>query len=561
MMRKNTGKMDRKNNGIIFFALAVVIMGAPLGWAAKVEPPAAAVPAAPDAVEQATIGASEDSTQETRDGNISLDFKEADINTVLRVLSLKSKVNIVSGPEVQGTVSIRLDDVPWEKALEVVLRTYNYVFERDGNIIRVTTRDKMAQEPVLTETYILNYTRATEIQDSVKDMLSERGRVRIAERTNTIVITDIPTNLYKIQEVIKKLDKRTPQAYIDSKIIKTAVGVAESMGIQWNPVGTLSGSSRPTQFPFYNRKGGKDESMIDAVTGFFPLNNGADTTVAAGDTTTTVSDNPSASRGFPLIPPSVAGETYQLGTLDFTSFQATLNFLKSRANTKIVSNPRIVVLNNQAAKVQVGQQIPLPKYERNETTGSVEVTGFKFRDVGIILNVTPHINSQEEILVELAPEVSAVNGNTNFTDFQVPNFDVTIANTQVLIRSGETIAIGGMLTDNFAMGENKVPYLSDIPVVGKLFRSKTQTAGTGNEKDETLFFVTVTMVDTEGQPVGERLEARKKAKMSQGAQAEDKNLQPAAEQAKNMTESVQASESLNSSNASAKSEETETKAA
>ncbi len=436
--------------------------------------------------------------------NITLDFKEADINTVLRVMSLKSKVNIVAGPEVQGTITIRLENVPWEKALEVVLRTYGYVFERDGNIIRVTTRENLAQEPVLTETYVLNYTKAAEVQTAVQDILTERGRIKTAERTNALVITDIPTNLYHIGEVIKKLDKITPQAYVDSKIVNTALSEAENMGIEWktggtsNNLGSLTGAGRPETFPFVD---GRKSTGSSALEQFFPLTAGA------------LAANAVDPRGFPTDNSTLGatGGAFNYGTLTFTGFNAILQMLKSRSNTKVISNPRIVVLNNQAAKVQVGSQIPLPNFERNQTTGAVEVTGYNYRDVGVVLNVTPHINSQEEILVDLKPEVSSNAGNINFGAFQIPFFSITTAVTQVLIRSGETIAIGGLLTDNATSAEAKVPYLGDVPYLGKLFRSKRQDP-TANSKAETIFFVTVTLVDTEGQPTGELAAKRDKAR-------------------------------------------------
>ena len=433
---------------------------------------------------------------------ITLDFKDADINTVLRVMSLKSGINIVAGPEVQGTVTIRLENVPWEKALEVVLRTYGYVYERNDNIIRVTTRENLAAEPVVTQTYILNYTKATEIQTAVQDMLTERGRIKTAERTNTIVITDIPTNLFRIGEIILKLDRMTPQAFIDSKVIKTDAGLTENLGIEWqtgganNNVASLSGSSRPTTFPFVTSAKDGGERLPPFLEEFFP--------VAA--TTTTAVQNPATPRSFPLDLSEV-NPTYTLGTLNFSSFNSILQLLKTASSTKVVSNPRVVVLNNQTAKVQVGTDVPLPTFERNETTGSVEVTGFTYRETGVVLNVTPHINSEEEILVDLQPEVSSQGANVNFGDFQVPSFNVTKAVTQVLIRSGETIAIGGLLTDNVTTTEARVPYLSDIPLIGKIFRSKRQDTTAGaNNKIETLFFVTVTMVDTEGQPTGERID-------------------------------------------------------
>ena len=166
---------------------------------------------------------------------------------------------------------------------------------------------------------------------------------------------------------------------------------------------------------------------------------------------------------------SQTNSTFSYGTLDFTSLSAMLQMLQSSSNAKVVSNPRIVVLNNQTASIQVGDQVPLPTYERNETTGSMLVSGFSYRDTGVVLKVTPHINSEQEILVDLSPEVSSKTGDQAFGgDVVAPIFNVTQAQTQVLIQSGQTIAIGGLMTDNMTSSENKVPYLGDIPLVGKL---------------------------------------------------------------------------------------------
>ncbi len=440
------------------------------------------------------------------DDTISLDFKDAEITSVLRVLSMKSNVNIVTGPEVNGLVTVRLDNVPWEKALDVILRTYNYVFERDGNIIRVTSRDQMKLEPVETKTFILNYSKAKEIQASIMDMMSERGKVKSSERTNMLVVTDIPTNLYRIGEVIKKLDKETTQAFIDSKIVRTDLSSLENLGIDWNVAGGLTkGASRPTSFPFMQGSG-------NSYRNFFPvLGAGAEVIEGVSSTTVSTTDpNPGDTRGFPLPPAEVSGGGFSYGTLDFSSFRAMLQLLETRTDAKVVSNPRIVVLNNQTATIQVGKEIPVPSFERNEQTGSMEVTGFKYRDTGVVLNVTPHINSADEILVDLTPEVSDVGPNQSFGTNQIeaPTFVSTKAKTQVLIESGQTIAIGGLLTDKSGSTENKVPYLGDIPLVGKLFRSKRQTAPE-NAKVETLFFVTVTTVDTQGQPVGAKVDGKK----------------------------------------------------
>ncbi len=422
---------------------------------------------------------------------ISLDFKDADIGTVLRVISLKSGVNIVAGPEVVGLVTIRLEEVEWEKALDVILRTYNYVYEKDGNVIRVTTRDKMQQEPVDTKTFILNYAKASEVMLSVQDILTERGRVKTSERMNMLIVTDIPTNIFHIGQVIARVDKINPQAYIDSKIVSTNVGLAEDLGIAWSPQASVTGSSRPTTLPFPS----SGDHTLSSLQQFFPLQSASTTDVV----------NPTNPRDFPLPGLDAGTATYSYGTLSFASFSAIFKMLKTDSRTKVISNPRVVVLNNQEAKVQVGSQIPIPQYTVSTTTGATEVSGFSYRDIGVVLKVTPHINDVNEIMVDLQPEVSSKGVDQTFsTSYTAPTFNITTAKTQVMMKSGETIAIGGLLTDNDSSVETKIPYLGDIPLVGKLlFKSKRQTVGAGNEKVETLFFVTVTSVDSRGQPISD----------------------------------------------------------
>ncbi|MDD5226184.1 MAG: secretin and TonB N-terminal domain-containing protein [Candidatus Omnitrophica bacterium] len=475
------------------------------------------------------------------DDTISLDFKDADIGSVLRVLSMKSNVNIVTGPDVTGLVTVRLDNVPWEKALDVILRTYDYVYERDGNIIRVTTRANMKLEPVETKAFILNYSKAPEIQASIMDMLSERGKVKSSERTNMVVVTDIPTNLYRIGEVIKKLDKQTSQAFIDSKVVRTSAGTAENLGIDWNLKGGLTkGSVRPTTFPFNSSDGG----MPSSIEQFFPVLGSSLTDAASATVTPQDAVNSRNPRAFPYPALAETGNTFSYGTLDFSTLSAVLQMLESYSNAKVVSNPRVVVLNNQTASIQVGDQVPLPTYERNEQTGSMVVSGFSYRDTGVVLKVTPHINSEQEILVDLSPEVSSKTTDQNFGGGIVaPIFNVTQAQTQVLIQSGQTIAIGGLLTDNVTSNENKVPYLADVPLVGKLFRSKRQDPGSSNSKIETLFFVTVTTVDSQGQPVGAKVDG--KNDQSQDDQARKKTAAVDAAPGLKGSEKVVSSENAN----------------
>lgn len=481
------------------------------------------------------------------EGHVTLDFKDADINNVLRILSLKSGVNIVAGPEVTGTVTIRLTNVPWETALNVVLKTYGYVSERDGNIIRVTTAENAEKEPLKSQTFTLNYTTAEEVQEAVKEMLSERGKIKTVSRTNSVIITDLASNIDKIGRIISQLDKPTQQCYIDSKIVRTELGKTENMGIDWKIVGGLSsGAIRPTTFPFL----ADGESFLKD---FYPRARQSQlgTEYRSGNmellnnSTWRVTDAVSA-QSWPTADGTTTGtnKVWTFGSLDFSNMSAMLQFLKTRTNTKVISNPRISVLNHQQAEVQVGQDVPIPTFERNETTGSFEVTGFDWRKVGVTLKVTPHINYADQVLVDLQPEVSSQGTNITYTaTLAAPTFNVTVAKTQLLIEDGETIAIGGLITDLKDTTEDKIPVLGDIPFVGKLFRSKRETTGSTNKKIETIFFVTVTIVDTAGQPVKELKKLREAALKKSEEEAAEAKKADAAKADKPATEKTESEKS------------------
>ncbi|MFX0211383.1 MAG: secretin N-terminal domain-containing protein [Candidatus Hodarchaeota archaeon] len=193
-----------------------------------------------------------------KEGHITVDFKDANIHDVLKIISYKSGVNIVAGKDVTGTVTIRLVDVPWERTLDVILKNNGFVYEREEGIIRVTTVENLSKEELSTQVFILNYAKAEEVSESVKEILSERGKIKFDDRTNQVVVTDVPSNLYKISKVIEKLDKKTAQIAIEARLIETVLDDDERLGIDWGLGNTttpvISGSSRPTVAPFSFQK-------------------------------------------------------------------------------------------------------------------------------------------------------------------------------------------------------------------------------------------------------------------------------------------------------------------
>ncbi len=428
------------------------------------------------------------SADEASPGNVTIDFKDADIQNVLRILSLKSGVNIIAGKDVTGSVTMRLVDVPWEKALDMVLKTYGYAYDRDGNIIRVTTLENLKREDLSTEVFTLNYSDAADVEKSLKDVLSDRGKARSNLRSNTLIVTDMPTTLQRISKVIERLDRPTPQVVIEAKVIETTLGSADRLGIKWSTKVRLAGASRPATFPFPARQNTALERYLPDGTGTVSTTTAATTSTTS---TTTQSDFPEATRAGQPTFPFVSKTEFKFGTLDFTQFQALLEAIQERTDAKILSEPHVTTLNNQEAKILVGEVLAIPTFERNSTTGRMEITGYQDRDLGIRLTVIPQINAQNEIVVSIHPEITSLLGYDDLTpDIKAPHFSTREAKTQVRIRSGQTIAIGGLIKENQLKANTKIPILGDLPLLGKFFSFKDNNV----QKTDLLFFMTVNVV-------------------------------------------------------------------
>ena len=415
---------------------------------------------------------------------VSVDFKDADIRQVLRILSLKSGVDIVAGSDVEGLVTIKLTNVPWEQALDIILRTYGFTYERKGQIVRVMTVAALEQEALSTEVFPLDYAKAKEVPDVIKEMLSDRGKVKFDERTNTIIVTDIPTNLFQIKQVIGRLDQRTPQVAIETKVVETRLDKDENLGIDWsNTLGaTITSATIPTTFPF---PGGAEFGRIGSA--LIPRAGTFSPVTGASLTKGRVPEN---------------GGTFTFGTLTSNGLSAILNMLQKRTDTHIVSNPNIAVLDNQEAKIHIGQEYPVPSYTVDPTTGRTSISGYTPKQTGTVLTVTPHVNPSREIVVDLKPEVIAVGDPVTYSlgstsgSISFPLFTTQTAKTQVRIGNGQTIAIGGLEKTREGKVSEKIPVLGDIPILGLLFKStRWYSGGSDPVRQDLLIFLTVKLRD------------------------------------------------------------------
>jgi type IV pilus assembly protein PilQ len=434
-------------------------------------------------------------------GYVTVNFRDADIRAVLNYLSEVSGIDIVPSPDVTGPVTLKLTNKPWEVALEIIVKNYGYAYEREKDLIRVVTLSSLKLEELSTEVIYLNYASAENALEGVKDMLTERGKLTYDSRINALVITDLATNIYKIKHVISILDRKTDQIMIEAKIIETTLDKTERLGIDWNLAMRITGAARPTTLPF--TAFASDWTLQSkAIPKFFPFGtSGTDsTTVGSGGATTTVEPGEfptgetiagdSAVRAFPFVD----ADQFSFGTLDFSQFGLLMEYLKSRSDTDIISNPRITTLNNRPAKMFVGRVHPYITKMEEDDEGSINYE-YKEKEIGIRLEVTPHINKNGDIEVELKPEIKDIIGFQPLTEFfSLPIFSTREAETQVMVKDGETIFLGGMIKESIQEYEKKFPVLGDllggVPFLGKAFKYKTES----KKKTELIFFLTVHLV-------------------------------------------------------------------
>ena len=443
-----------------------------------------------------------------RAGNVSVNFKDVNIKTVLHYLSELSGVDIVPSPGVDAMVTMRLRDKPWKVALDIVTRNYGYVYSQDdeAGIIRVIPTEVLQSEEPITSVIPLNYMvhgqdetgqNITQLLIAIDTIImSESGeQATYLPSTNAIVVTAVPSRVSSVKGMISKVDKKTPQILLEAKIIEVTLDKNDQFGIDWNTIITAAGAARPTTFPFSSS--GVLKWLPGTQREFYP-----EITRGQADTNfpqTFMSDDD----GIDVTAAAVANSIFSYGTLDFSSFQATLRLIDERDDTNILSSPRITTLNNQAAVIKVVHNVFLQKSQSTSDTGTLVTVEFEEepREIGVILEVTPHVNDKREITVDLKPQVSS---NLAFTELEVSNHQNTVAmtydsreaDTQVMVMDGETIFIGGLITETTIEEDHRIPIIGDllgwIPILGRAVKYKQDNV----DKTEVVFFITVHIIDS-----------------------------------------------------------------
>ena len=448
--------------------LAMEAYGGPLSEDALLFGPAD--PASIDILEEG--GFDEEKAYEGR--RISLDFKDADIGNILRLIAEVSDLNVIAGDEVDGKVTIRLVDVPWDQALDVILLTKGLGFVRVGSVLRIAPietlkierearlqerRAKEKLEDLVVKLQPVNYADVKEVSKLVERLLSPRGSVNVDRRTSTLIIKDIPSVIHEATALLKAIDTQTPQVLIEAKIVEASLNFSRSLGAVWG-IGYR---------PLASRGGGGDVHLGDgAVPDIINLPD-------AVQTNNFITSNPVSGALNGLLTLGL------LGADDHLQLDLQLQAAEENRKGKVISSPRVVTLDNREAVIKQGVAIKFVEVTDDKITTS-------FVDAVLELKVTPHITANKSIIMKIkvsrnAPQLSAATG-------EVVGIDKNEATTEALVRDGETMVLGGIYVVENGHNRNKVPFLADIPLLGAVFRSAT----VADERRELLIFVTPRIV-------------------------------------------------------------------
>jgi len=470
---------------------------------------------------------------------LSVDFPDEEIRTVLRNVADLFELNLVIPDTLQGKTSIKLRDVTWRQIFKVVLEPVGYTFIEDGNIIKVVTTESLNLEPLSTEVFVLNYARASDVKPSVDGMVDPKvgGKIMVDARSNALVLTERPSAIQRIRPIILNLDKATEQVMIETKFIEVTDGDTKDIGVNWSSlknykVGTAGPITRDYKtdtsrtasashtengidVPFMQDGYERTDTLLNrnlspqaAVDAINAPGRGVGPKTTTDAATGAISVDPSvgpASALQSLFHNDLSRLTNAVLSAD--QFQLVISALQTTNNTKLVSNPTVVTLNNTEASINIGEEFPVPNYTYNQEHGNFEVSGFNYKPIGVLLKVTPQVNAAGFIKLTVAPEVTNRTNTVNFggaSGAVIPVIGVRKTTTQITLKDGYTLGIGGLVESSANKGQTKVPILGSIPGLGRLFRSDTQDKTVRN----LIVFITARTIKPDGATVGEVFDPR-----------------------------------------------------
>jgi type IV pilus assembly protein PilQ len=424
-----------------------------------------------------------------RGERIDIELQDAPIKDVLLLFSDIGRVNIIAGPEVQGTITMKLSSVPWDQALDIILRSLQLGMVQEGNVIRVATQAELEEEqrkaieqanaqvqlkPLETRLIPLSYATVDEMLAKVQSVLSSRGSVTPDTRTNTLIVMDVAENIALAESLVRQLDSQTPQVLIEARIVEARTNWLRQLGIQWGFDFTASpGTGNPTGLLFPNSIGaaGGSGSNLSPVRGLI-LPGAAANPHYAVDLPATVGTGTGGAIGF-----SFGSLSGNLNT------NLRLSAAEEDGEVRIISAPKIVTLDNTEAQIEQGVQIPISQV-------SAQGVNTRYVNATLGLQVTPHVTNEGAVLLE----VQVQKNEADFVNTGArgdPTILTKSAQSQLLITDGDTAVIGGIYTRNQAVNYSQVPWFADIPIIGWFFKNKVER----DDRSEMLIFLTPRIVN------------------------------------------------------------------
>ena len=423
---------------------------------------------------------------------VSLDFAGADLRAVIRALVAHGGLNVVFDNSVQGTIDIVLNDIPWDQALETILRANKLGYVAEGTIIRIAPLSVLAEEEadrrklaearalageLRVQTFALSYARAQELQPLLtRSALSARGQIQVDARTNTLIITDLPDRLQTAASLITALDRAEPQVEVEARIVQTTRDFARAIGIQWGLNGRMTpeiGNTTNLAFPNRGTLGGRLGTQGGE---------GTDARANPADATGTVVGLPAVGIGSAAVNTALG---LALGSVNGAfNLDVALSALEREGKGRVLSTPRLTTQNNVAAEVGQGIQIPIQTVANNTVT----VT---FKEALLKLMVTPQITAAGTVIMQVTIENASADFSRQVNG--IPPIDTQRAQTQVQVNDGATTVIGGIFVSREQSTTDRTPMMSRIPLLGWLFRRDAVQ----DESRELLIFITPRILKSE----------------------------------------------------------------
>ncbi len=402
---------------------------------------------------------------------VSVDFREAPIEDVIKSLAQQANIDIVKGPSVTGSVTATLTDVPLEEAMESIFTVHGFGYTTSESIVRIVPKNEMAQYMIRLQTkvYHIDYADCEAVNKAIKDVLSPQGKIAMNKETGHLCITDTDQKIEMIDKFIEEMDRETPQILVEARIYDVSCSVFLDLGFDWS-AGTIT------------------------------LFDGAGNAIDAAGSKT----QPFAAAGFAssVTQASKTAAGLRLGVLnDHINLDVMFSAAKDNVKARLLANPKVLVLNGRPADIKIVSEIPYQ--ELTQTSGGGNIGTTKFKEVGVQLQVTPQLTRDGKVRLMLKPTFSVQTGNvpifipqgsgTPISSAQ-PVVDKREAQTFALIQDGQTVVIGGLRKRDVVQELSTVPLLSDIPLLGELFKFRGEKA----VNSELIVFITPHIITEPG---------------------------------------------------------------